>query len=53
MDEIAEESLREALGENSWQDLLARGRRRGAASGITEEQVPEVVSDYRKQHLGQ
>jgi plasmid stability protein len=56
VDELAEESLREALRkeqrDKSWQGRLARGQQRGKASGITEDQVPEVVGEYRSEHRG-
>jgi hypothetical protein len=52
VDELAEAELRRALREHSWHGLLARGRERGRASGITEDQVPDVVSEYRAEHRG-
>ena len=52
VDELAEESLREALREKSWQNLLTRGRKYGEASGITEDQVPDVVREWRTEHHG-
>jgi plasmid stability protein len=52
VEEVAAESLRAGLRAKSWQDLLARGRQRGAASGITEDQVPDVVREYRSEHRG-
>jgi hypothetical protein len=50
VDELAEETLRRGLEEQSWQDLLAYGLERGRASGYTEEDVPEVVRENRKRH---
>jgi len=56
VDEVAEELLRAALHEKSWQGALARNRHRGPQPGITEEQVVEqvsdVVHDWRKQQRG-
>ncbi len=56
VDELAEERLLESLRkeqrDKSWQGLLARGRKHGQTSGVTEEQVPEVVREYRAEHRG-
>jgi hypothetical protein len=49
LDQIAEETLRVGLKERSWQDLLAYGQDRGRLSGIAEEQVPEVVAQWRRE----
>jgi hypothetical protein len=49
LDEIVEHALRAGLNERAWQDLLAYGRERGQASGISEEQVPEVVKEWRRE----
>jgi hypothetical protein len=49
LDQIAEETLRAGLKERSWQDLLGYGRERGRLSGIGEEQVPEVVVQWRRE----
>ena len=50
VDELAEEALRRALEEPSWQDILAYGLERGRASGYTEDDVPRVVRQNRKRH---
>jgi hypothetical protein len=50
VDELAEETLRRGLEEQSWQDLVAYGLERGRASGYTEEDVPEVVRENRRRH---
>ena len=50
VDQIAEETLREGLKEKSWQELLDYGLERGKASGYTEDQVPEVVHEWRKEN---
>jgi plasmid stability protein len=52
VDALAEEALRKGLEERSWQDLLAYGRERGRASGITEEQVPDAVREWRRENRG-
>lgn len=49
LDQIAEETIRAGLKERVWQDLLAYGQERGRASGIAEEQVPEVVKQWRRE----
>ena len=50
VDELAEETLRRGLEEQSWQDLLAYGLERGRASGYTEDEVPEIVRENRRRH---
>ncbi len=52
VDQLAEEALRKGLEEQSWQDLLAYGRERGRASGYTEEDVPRVVKEWRREQRG-
>ena len=49
VDELAEEALRKGLEEQSWQDLLTYGREQGRASGHTEEDVPEIVKEWRRE----
>jgi plasmid stability protein len=48
VDELAEEALRKGLEDRKWQDLLDYGRQTGAASGFTEEDVPEIVKNRRR-----
>jgi len=50
IDEIAEEALRKALEDRAWQELLAYGSERGAASGYHEEDVPRLVRENRLRH---
>ena len=50
IDQLAEEALRKGLEERSWQDLLAYGQERGAASGYNEDDVPRVVKEWRREH---
>jgi hypothetical protein len=56
VDEVADErllaSLRKQERDRLWTEVTEHGRQRGAASGITEDQVVDVVHDYRKRHLG-
>ena len=49
IDELAEEALRTGLEKRSWQDLLEYGRERGRASGYTEEDIPRVVKEWRRE----
>jgi hypothetical protein len=49
VDEIAEIALRTGLEDRTWQDLLAYGRERGRASGYTEEDVPSLVKEWRRE----
>jgi hypothetical protein len=52
VDEVAARELRERLRDRSWQATLERGREYGRVSGITEDQVSEVVR-ARRIELGQ
>ena len=52
VDELAEEALRKGLAERAWQDLLEYGRERGRASGYTEEDVPRLVKEWRREQRG-
>jgi hypothetical protein len=53
VDEIAEAVIRMGLEERFWQDLLAYGREQGIASGYTEEDVPRLVEDWRREQRNQ
>ncbi|MGO9254955.1 MAG: ribbon-helix-helix protein, CopG family [Bryobacteraceae bacterium] len=48
VEELVEEVLRASVKPPSWEELLAYGQERGRASGYTEEQVPDVVHDWRR-----
>jgi hypothetical protein len=50
VDELAEEALRRGLEKQEWQDLLEYGHERGRASGYTEEDVPRLVKEWRREH---
>lgn len=50
VDQLAEEALRKGLEKQEWQDLLEYGRERGRASGYTEEDVPRLVKEWRREH---
>jgi predicted transcriptional regulator len=52
VDELAGAALRKGLEEQSWQDLLAYGLERGRASGYTEEDVPRIVKEWRREQRG-
>jgi hypothetical protein len=47
VDEAAAKELRERLRDRSWQATLEAGREYGRASGVTEEQVADVVRARR------
>jgi predicted transcriptional regulator len=49
VDELAEEALREGLEKQAWQDLLEYGREHSRASGYTEEDVPRLVKEWRRE----
>lgn len=47
VDEAAAKELRERLRDRAWQATLETGREYGRASGLNEEQVPDVVRARR------
>jgi len=49
LDELAAETLREGLKERAWQVLPAYGRERGRESGIREDQIVDVIHEWRKE----
>ncbi len=49
VDELAEEALRKGLEKYAWQDLLDYGGEQGRASGYTEEDVPRLVKEWRRE----
>jgi predicted transcriptional regulator len=50
IEEVAEAALRVGLKEQSWQELLRYGLDRGKVSGYTEDEVPDIVKDWRKEN---
>jgi hypothetical protein len=48
VEELVEELLRAGVQRPSWEELLAHGQQRGRASGYTEDQVPDVVHEWRR-----
>lgn len=53
VEELAEETLRASIKEPSWEDLLAYGLENGRQSGYTEEDVPRLVKEFRREQRGQ
>jgi len=51
-DQWVEDTLRAQLEWSSWQDLLAYGREKGRESGYTEEDVPKLVKQWRREQRG-
>lgn len=49
VDQLAEEALRKGLEDRAWQDLLDYGSERGKASGYTEEDIPRLVKEWRRE----
>jgi hypothetical protein len=52
VDDLAEEALRKGLEERTWEDLFAYGRKTGNPSGYAEEDVPEIVKEWRREQRG-
>jgi hypothetical protein len=53
VDQLAEEALRKGLADRTWHDLLDYGRKTGLASGYTEEDVPVLIKQWRREQRGQ
>jgi hypothetical protein len=52
VDQIAEETLRAGLKGKSWMELLAKGSEYGRKSGISEDDVVNVVHESRNENRG-
>jgi hypothetical protein len=48
-DELAGEAVQAFLRKRRWQDLLTYGEQKGAESGILEEDVAEVIDEWRRE----
>jgi predicted transcriptional regulator len=48
-DELAGEAVQAFLRKRRWQDLLTYGEQKGAESGILEEDVAEVIHEWRRE----
>jgi len=51
-DELAVETLRAGLRQQSWQAKAARWQEYGKASGYTADDVPDVVRQWRNEQHG-
>ena len=52
VDQIAEETLRAGLKGKSWTELLAKGSEYGRKSGMSEDDVVNVVHESRNENRG-
>ena len=52
VEELAAEALKRSLSEHSWQDLLEYGRKNAVASSFTEQDVPRLVKEWRREQRG-
>jgi len=48
VDQVLEEALRRYLDERKWQNLVEAGNRRATAKGLTEDDVPRLVEEARR-----
>jgi len=46
--ELMREALRRYAEEQEWREILRYGRRKAKQMGITEDQVEDIVDEYRK-----
>jgi len=46
--ELMREALRRYVEEQEWREILRYGRRKAKQMGITEDQVEDIVDEYRK-----
>jgi hypothetical protein len=51
-DELAVETLRVGLRQQSWQAKAARWQEYGKASGYTADEVPDVIRQWRSEQHG-
>jgi predicted transcriptional regulator len=49
MSELIREAFREYESKRRWDEINAYGRQKAAELGITEEDVPRVVKEWRKE----
>jgi plasmid stability protein len=49
IDEFAEEALTKGLDAPSWEEILEYGLETGRASGHAEEDVPQLVKEWRRE----
>jgi predicted transcriptional regulator len=47
--EVLEEAVKQYLDKQSWVDFVERNERRARALGITEEDVPRLVDEVRRE----
>ena len=50
--ELLEEAVRKYLGHLNWRNLVGRAEERNRARGITEADVPRLVSEVRRENRG-
>jgi metal-responsive CopG/Arc/MetJ family transcriptional regulator len=48
VEEIVGDALRHYLDDRKWQTLVASSRRRAEAMGLTEDDVPRLVAEARR-----
>ena len=46
--ELIREALRKYIERQEWQEILRYGRMKAKEMGITEDQVEDIVDEYRK-----
>lgn len=49
IDDLAEEALRHGLEDRVWRELFAYGLETGAASDYSEQDVPRLVKEWRRE----
>ena len=50
--EVLEEAVRKYLDEQSWRTLVGKAEQRNRAQGLTEDDVPRLVSEVRRENHG-
>ena len=48
VEELVGDALRQYLDDGKWQTLVASAQRRAEAKGLTEDDVPRLVSEARR-----
>jgi len=49
-DELAADAVRKYLDEQKWQQLVTAGERRAREKGLTEDDVPRLIEEVRREN---
>jgi hypothetical protein len=49
-DEVAADAVRKYLDDQKWQQLVTAGERRAREKGLTEDDVPRLIEEVRREN---